>query len=417
MGKYIVAGGKRLNGHVAVHGSKNAVLPIMAATVLTGAQSVIHNCPDIADTRCSIKILRHLGCDVDYDGYTLVVNSANADGIALPEEAVNKMRSSIIFAGALLGRFGVVDSAYPGGCLLGGRPIDLHLQAFCQMGVVFEDALDVIIGKADKLAGARINLAFPSVGATQNIMLAAVLACGTTTITNAAKEPEIVDLQGFLNACGADVRGAGTGIIVINGVKTLMPAEYTIMPDRIVAGTYMVAGAITGGHISLSNVRPPDVYPMAKALSNMGVDLWGEGEMLVLKSGGRLKSLPRLVTKPYPGFPTDMQAQFTALLATTSGQSAVEENLFEARHAHIAELAKMGANIELVGDSRFIINGAARLHSADVTAKDLRGGAALVLAGLNACGETTVHNACYIQRGYVDIAADLCSLGADVRLA
>ncbi|MCL2235814.1 MAG: UDP-N-acetylglucosamine 1-carboxyvinyltransferase [Defluviitaleaceae bacterium] len=415
MGKYVVAGGKRLDGEANIHGAKNAVLPILAAAVLTGAQSVIRNCPDISDTRCSIKILRHLGCSVDYDGSTLVVNSAGVNKTTLPCEAVSKMRSSIIFAGALLGRFGEVDSAFPGGCLLGDRPIDLHLQGFRKMGVAFEDSPDRITGKANKLQGTRIDLTFPSVGATQNIMLAGVLAEGTTIITGAAKEPEIVDLQGFLRSAGANVSGAGTSTIVIDGVKSLRPAQYTIMPDRIVAGTYLAAGAITHGYIRLNNINRLDIYPATRVLADMGVDLWSEGSALVLKADKNLSPVPLLKTKPHPGFPTDLQAQFTALLATVKGRSVVEENLFEARHAHIAELAKMGADIKVEGDSRFIINGVSRLHGAEVAAKDLRGGAALILAGLSAEGITTVGNACYVQRGYVDIVADIQSLGGDIK--
>jgi len=416
MDKYIVTGGKRLAGQVDIHGSKNAVLPILAAAVLVDGQSVIRNCPDISDTRCSIAILRHLGCAVDYDGKTLVVDASTASGVALPEEAVSKMRSSIIFAGALLGRFGEVDSAFPGGCLLGGRPINLHLEGFRKMGVVFEESSDRIAGKACKLRGTQIDLTFPSVGATQNLMLAAVLAEGTMVITGAAKEPEVVDLQNFLRASGADVNGAGSSMIVVNGVKRLNSDEYTIMPDRIVAGTYLVAGAITGGHIRLNNVNRRDIYPAAYTLSKMGVDLWSEGDGLVLKANGRLEAIKKLITRPHPGFPTDLQAQFSALLCLAKGRSVVEENLFEARHAHLEELTKMGANIKIEDGSRFTIDGVSGLRGTDVVAKDLRGGAALVLAGLTADGVTTVHNACYVKRGYVDIAGDLQSLGADIRL-
>lgn len=403
-------------GQVDIHGSKNAVLPILAAAVLIDGQSVIRNCPDISDTRCSIAILRHLGCAVDYDGKTLVVDASTAHGVALPEEAVCKMRSSIIFAGALLGRFGQVDSAFPGGCLLGGRPIDLHLEGFRKIGVIFEESDKRIAGKVDKPRGTEIDLAFPSVGTTQNLMLAAVLAEGRTIITGAAKEPEIVDLQGFLQAAGADVNGAGSSTIVINGVKKLKPVEYTIMPDRIVAGTYLVAGAITGGHIRLNNINRKDIYSATFALSKMGVDLWSEGDSLVLKanSNNRLEAIKKLATGPHPGFPTDLQAQFTTLLCLSKGESVMEENLFEARYAHLEELVKMGADIKIENGSRFIINGVDQLQGAAVFAKDLRGGAALVLAGLAANGITTIHNTCHIKRGYVDIAKDLQSLGGDI---
>ncbi|MDR2167705.1 MAG: UDP-N-acetylglucosamine 1-carboxyvinyltransferase [Clostridiales bacterium] len=410
---YRVIGGRRLCGEVVIGGCKNAVLPILAATVLTGGKSVIHNCPDILDTHTSIEILRHLGCKVEYDGTSIIVDSAAAAARALPAGPVGKMRSSIIFAGALLSRFGSFETAEPGGCRLGLRPIDLHLQAFRRMGVNFDGDSQTICGKAAELTGAKINLAFPSVGATQNVILAATLARGRTIISNAAREPEIVDLQGFLQAAGAEIAGAGTSTIVIDGVEKLQNVEYKIMPDRIVAGTYLAAGAIAGGHIRLKNVKAADIMPIIDSLEDMGINLHTEGASVVLRAKNRPNPLPILATGPHPAFPTDMQPQFTALLAIAAGHSIVIENLFEARDAHISELVRMGADIKSEGH-RFYINGVERLNGAKVAAKDLRGGAALILAGLAAKGETEIHGAEYIKRGYTAIDKDLKALNAEI---
>ncbi|MCL2350445.1 MAG: UDP-N-acetylglucosamine 1-carboxyvinyltransferase [Defluviitaleaceae bacterium] len=417
MGKYSITGGIRLGGDVAVGGCKNAVLPILAATVLTGKRSIIHNCPNISDTHVSMEILRHLGCDVVYDGYSLVVDSGGASPRELPEKHVAKMRSSIIFAGSLLSRFGRIETTFPGGCELGARPLDLHLAAFERMGVVFDNSDECFIkGAANKLSGAKIELGMASVGATQNIMLAAVLADGDTIIKNAAREPEIIDLQNFLNMAGAKVYGAGTAEIFIQGVKTLRSVEYEIMPDRIVAGTYLAAGAITRGHISLKNVRFDDMTNVVARLVAMGASVREDGKDITLKMKSRPIALAHLCTGPHPAFPTDMQPQFAALLATARGRSVVTENMFEARDAHIDELLKMGCNIKKFNSQRFFIEGVGRLRAAEVAAKDLRGGAALVLAGLIAEGETVVDNIHYIERGYEDIQRDLQALGARIAL-
>jgi UDP-N-acetylglucosamine 1-carboxyvinyltransferase len=387
----------------------------LAATVLIGGRSIIHNCPDISDTHTTIEILKHLGCNVEYNGRTIIVDSADIKDTKLPEEHVGQMRSSIIFAGSLLSRFGRFETVMPGGCRLGARPIDLHLEAFRRMGVSFDNDTKVIRGLADKLKGGRVNLTFPSVGATQNVILAAVLADGNTIITGAAKEPEIVDLQGFLLKAGAKIAGAGTSTIVIEGVKKLNDVEYNIMPDRIVAGTYLAAAAITGGHIRLKNIKHEDIAPITAALGDMGASLSAKGRSIVLRNNGRLRALPLLATGPHPAFPTDMQPQFTALLAVASGYSMVIENLFEARCAHIPELVKMGADIKMDG-RRFQVNGVQGLNGAKVAAKDLRSGAALILAGLAAAGETKVNGGDYIKRGYEAIDKDLQALGADISL-
>lgn len=415
MKKYVIVGRKRLRGNIKIGGSKNAVLPILAATVLIDGQSIIHNCPDISDTHTSIDILNYLGCKTAFANNTLIVDARGIDKTRLPSEHVEKMRSSIIFTGALLSRFGEFSSVSPGGCRLGLRPIDLHLNAFEQLGANIFDDDKMICAKAEKLVGENICLNFPSVGATQNAMLAAVFAKGTTIITNAAREPEIVDLQSFLNAAGAKISGAGEPTILIDGVKKLNDVEYKIMPDRIVAGTYLVAGAITRGHVCVNNVNPKDLLPVTTALTKMGAKIvLGEKE-ITIDMKGRPIALPHLITAPHPEFPTDMQPQFAALMATASGTSSISENMFEARDAHIPELIKMGANITNFGGSNFIIEGIAALHGKDVCAKDLRGGAALVLAGLAAHGVTTVHNACYVKRGYENIVQDLTLLGAGIK--
>jgi len=421
--KFKIVGGKPLCGEVLIDGSKNAVLPILAATLLVDGRSIIHNCPNISDTWDSIGILRHLGCDVVYDGSSLVVDASGAVSAPLPNAYVEKMRSSMIFVGSLLGRFSQIETIPPGGCMLGERPIDLHLKAFEAMGVVFEGGESLIKGKAATLKGTKISLSFPSVGATQNIMLAAVLAKGETIIEKAAKEPEIVDLQGFLNAAGAKVSGAGTSTIVIKGVKALKCPEYTIMPDRIVAGTYLVAGAITRGEVTLKNAKYQDIFPISDALVAMGYKIYNDGNKITLTTkGGIIRPLSLISTGPHPAFPTDMQPQFVALLSTIQGrcsrncESMVKENVFEARDAHVPELAKMGANITVAEGTHFTIKGAASLTGAVVDAKDLRGGAALILAGLFAQGETIVNNAYYVKRGYADIVGDLRGLGADISI-
>ena len=416
MGRFVINGGRRLLGEVAIGGCKNAVLPILAATLLTGKCSIIHNCPAISDTYVSIDILRHLGCDVAYDGEIIIIDSTEASDRVLPGVYTSAMRSSVLFAGSLLSRFGRFEMAYPGGCELGARPIDLHLMAFEKMGAKIDNSENRVIAKAKKLEGTKINLDFPSVGATQNAILAAVLAKGKTIITNAAKEPEIADLQGYLQVAGARIFGAGTSVIIIEGVKQLRDVEYKIMPDRIVAGTYLVAGAITRGHVRVANVNPKDLEPVTHALEKTGAKLQTYKNTITLKMQDRPINIPKLITSPHPGFPTDVQQQITSLLAVARGESIIEEKLFDARDAHIAELVKMGANIKNVDNNRFEINGVVELFGTDVYAKDLRGGAALVIAGLAANGQTVVHNAEYIQRGYEAMNKDLQSLGADITL-
>lgn len=416
MGEYHVCGQKKLSGELSIGGGKNAILPILAATILNGDTSVITNFPKILDTTISIEILEALGCKTKVEKDTLIVNSKPMLETEVPANLVKKMRSSFIFLGGVLGRFKKVRISYPGGCELGSRPVDLHLKALRQMNVNITEEHGFINCETDRLIGAKINLDFPSVGATENIMLAAVFAEGETIINCAAKEPEICDLQVFLNGCGAKVKGAGTDTIVIEGVKKLHGVEHIVMPDRIVAGTYLVAAAITKGSVTLTNVNPAHLYPITSKLLETGCIVKEEKNIITLQAPGKLKSVNRLVTLPHPGFPTDMQPQLMALLSIANGTSVIEETLFESRNKHISELTRMGANILVSTDGKtFIIRGVKKLKGATVSSKDLRGGAALILAGLTAEGNTIVTNSEHIERGYDSIEKALQQMGASIK--
>ncbi|MDR1540881.1 MAG: UDP-N-acetylglucosamine 1-carboxyvinyltransferase [Clostridiales bacterium] len=415
MGVYHINGGRRLNGQLNVYGGKNAILPILASVILNGSESIIHNCPKISDTDISIKILEELGCAVKYDGYTMSVDSSSADIHSVSTTLMREMRSSFIFLGGLLGRFHEVTISYPGGCELGERPINLHLEALRKMGAEITEASGFIKCKADDLKGARIDLSFPSVGATENIMLTAVLAQGETIIGNAAREPEIEDLQKFLNGMGAKVAGAGTSQVRIQGVKSLHRVEHTVMPDRIVAGTFLVAAAITGGKILLKNAAPEHMFPITYKLSEAGCTLDMKEGSIYLEAPAKIRPIELLRTHPHPGFPTDMQPQFMSLLTLASGVSVISETVFESRNKHVAELKRMGANIILAQDgTTAVIKGVGKLHGAVVESKDLRGGAALILAGLAAEGKTTVTRSRFVERGYIKIEQDLAKIGADI---
>jgi len=418
MPDYRIRGGNRLCGLLDVGGAKNAALPILAALVLSEGESVIHNCPQIADIELSVEILRHLGCRAELKGNTLTVHVPAITNTTLPTELVARMRSSILFMGAMLGGCGEVTMAGPGGCQIGPRPIDLHMKGLRKLGAVINEDEDMMHARAPEgLHGTRIYLREISVGATENIMLAAVKATGETTIVNAAREPEIVDLARFLNAMGAAVQGAGTSTIRIVGVKKLRGTTYRIMPDRIVAGTYLLAAAATGGDLTLQQVNNADIKPIVAPLLAMGCSIKERPAVIRLRAPRVLKGL-HLTTEAHPGFPTDMQALFVAALCLAKGTSIVEERIFESRSAHVAELIRMGAHITLTTDERtFIIKGRAHLHGAQTTSRDLRGGAALVLAGLAAEGVTTVTDAGYIQRGYEKLTEALNSVGADIVLA
>jgi len=424
MRQYYIRGGTRIAGQIAVSGAKNAILPILAAVCLNKGESEIHNCPRIADTFISIEILKHIGCRVEFTGNTLYVDASQVSEINIPEEWVGQMRSSVLFMGAMLGRTGQVNIAHPGGCDLGERSIGYHIDGLRAMGAEIV-ADNGILRCKGTLKGANIHLATASVGATENLMLAGIFAKGTTIITNAAKEPEIVDLALFLNGMGAKVYGAGTSKITIEGTQALTSTTHQVMPDRIVAGTYMAAAAMTAGIINLTSVRPEDLTPVTSELIKMGCEIKHGTDNITVRGPKRLKALPYLETAEHPGFPTDMQAQFVAALSVAEGRSTVMERIYESRDAHAKGLNIMGANIVTqsipAGETTkkrtlFEIQGKQALTGAVVHANDLRGGAALILAGIAAQGDTVVRNAHYVERGYECIEKDLSDVGADVRL-
>lgn len=414
--KYIINGGNRLSGELDILGAKNAVLPILAATVISGESSKISNIPRLRDVEIMIEILDSLGAKVNLEDKSMIIDSSTIDTISLPEELVREMRSSIIFMGALLARFGEVKISYPGGCEIGPRPIDLHLKSLRQMGATIEESHGYLHCKTTGLKGAEIQLDYPSVGATENIMLAAVTAKGTTIIRNAAREPEIIDLQNYLNKAGGRVRGSGTSIITIEGVESLKGCIHDIIPDRIVAGTFMVAAAMTKGEIILNNIIIDHLQSIMAKLRETGTHIYINNDRSSLKVVGPkdINPIEMLQTLPFPGFPTDMQAQFMALLSIAGGTSIINETVFENRFKHGEELARMGANIKIFGKVA-VIKGVKELTGAKVYAKDLRGGAALVLGGLVAKGITEVENIYHIKRGYENFHLNLQELGADIK--
>ena len=413
---YIIQGGETLSGKIKVQGSKNSSLPILAATVINGKKNIICDVPLIKDIEVMCKILSNLGATIVKRGNVIEVDSEKVNSFEVPEQLMREMRSSIILMGALLGRFGRAKVSYPGGCEIGPRPIDLHLKGLSLMGVDFSEGHGFLNAKTDGLKGADIHLDFPSVGATENLMLAGVLAHGTTIVRNAAKEPEIVDLQNFLNRMGAKIKGAGPDTIKIEGVKIhdlRAVNDYTVIPDRIVAGTYLVAAAITRGHIILTNVITEHLEPILAKLRETGCVINSRNGQVELYVDKPMVSLESLRTLPYPGFPTDMQAPMMALLATVEGTSILTETIFENRFKHAQELRRMGANITINGNTA-IIKGVKKLTGAIVEAKDLRAGAALIVAAFAAEGETVVEGACHVERGYEDIVGKLKALGAKI---
>ena len=411
-GSYIIAGGNRLEGESYVSGSKNASLPILAATVLNNGITKLYNVPNIHDTKVMIEILRNLGCKVKRIRDKIVVDARGIKKYEIPEELMRKMRSSVILAGALIGRFKKATFSCPGGCDIGARPIDLHLKAFENLGINISKNTGYIHCTCDTIVGEKIHLDFPSVGATENAMLVAVLGKGTTVISNAAMEPEIVDLQNFLNKMGAKIVGAGTNEITIQGVQKLRDVGYQVMPDRIEAGTLLCAVATTGGNITLKKVNPEHLTPVLEKLKECGCKIQQEKETVILEAPKKLKAVD-IKTMPYPGFPTDMQAILVSILCTAKGTSIVTENIFENRYKYTNELKRMGAKITIEGRTA-IIKGVRKLTKGVVEATDLRGGAALVLASLTANGKTKVTNIEYILRGYENLDEKLNLLGAKI---
>ncbi len=415
MSKIIVRGGQRLSGKVRIHGAKNAVLPIIAASILgTEGDSVIHDAPPLDDVIVINKVLESLGVQIEYKDETIRVNAQNIQTCEASYELVRKMRASFLVMGPLLARMGQARISLPGGCAIGTRPIDQHLKGFEAMGAEIELGQGYIEARiAGRLKGAKVYLDVASVGATENIMMAATLAEGTTTIENAAKEPEIVDLANYLNAMGAKIRGAGTGLIRIDGVEKLSGAVHTVIPDRIEAGTYMMAAAITGSDLYIEGAIGDHLRPVISKMQEMGVTIEEDENGLRVYTDRALRCVD-VKTLPYPGFPTDMQSQMMALLLTADGTSIVTETVFENRFMHVEQLVNMNASIKVDGRAA-VISGGGRLRGAKVCATDLRAGAALVLAALAADGETEITGIHHIDRGYVDIANKLRLLGADIQ--
>lgn len=415
MNQLLIEGGHKLSGEIDIQGAKNSSLPILAATLLGKGVSVIENCPQLSDVEAAVKILEHLGCHVTRDRDTLVVDATDVTCCTIPETMMREMRSSIVFLGAIISRMGDARLSSPGGCELGPRPIDLHLEGLKKLGVSIEDEHGCLhCTVKQRLKGAKISLNFPSVGATENILLASVLAEGRTVIHNAAQEPEIVDLAKYLNERGAKIRGAGKSSITIDGVDSLSSGHHSVIPDRIAAATYLCGAAITGGKVAIHRVNPYDLESILPVLEEMGNHIQVYRSSIVLEAPRRIRSVQTIRTMPYPGFPTDAQAPVMAALALAEGTSIFVENIFENRYKHAMELNRMGADIKVEGRVA-VVGGVKRLSAAVVHAEDLRGGAALLLAGLAAEGTTVLKNIYHIDRGYEAIEESFNCLGASVK--
>ena len=409
-----IRGGRRLTGEWTVHTAKNAALPIMAAAVLTSDKTVLEDCPLLSDVHHMGEILSCLGCKVERKGRALEIDPQGMNSYEMPDALAKKIRSSIFLLGPILTRFHKATVTFPGGCEIGLRPIDLHLSGLRQLGVDIHEEGGVIHCDGRHMQAGCVHFDYPSVGATENVMMAAVLLRGTTKINNVAREPEIVDLQNFLNRMGAHVSGAGSHTIVVEGVRRLHGISYRPMPDRIVAGTMLAAAAITGGMVQLKNVPVEDMHAVFSKLREMGCVLNQWPDSVVIHAPERLRPFARLQTQPHPGFPTDMQAQLLALATVASGTSILVENVFENRYGHAGDLNRMGADV-MITDRTAVVKGVRELFGAQVTARDLRGGAALTLAGLRATGETIVEAAHLIDRGYEHLENALASLGAEIQ--
>lgn len=413
MTEFVIRGGRPLSGETVVQGAKNSILPLLAAAVTTAGVVELENCPHLRDVEVSIRILRELGAKADWDGDTLRVDSTHLSGCAIPESLMREMRSSAVYLGALLTRCHEAVMSYPGGCELGPRPIDLHLSGLRALGAEIREEGGELYCRAAKLQGCTYILTLPSVGATEDLMLAAVGAEGRTAILGAAREPEIVDLQNFLRECGAEIYGAGTSTVVVEGGKPLHGCRYRCMPDRIVTATYLSAAAAAGGDIFLRDARGEDLEAVIALLRQAGCEIRQDTAGLRCTRKGTLRSPGPVRTAPYPGFPTDAQAPVMAALCLSRGVTVFEENIFESRYRHVDELRRMGADIRTMGRVA-VVNGVEHLSGAAVRGTDLRGGAALCAAGLGAQGETRVSGVEHIDRGYADLAGDLTALGGDV---
>ena len=415
MKKILIEGGNRLFGEVHISGAKNSVLPLIAATLLTDGVSIIDDCPYLSDVRTMCLVLEHLGAKTHFDNGELILDTSNLDAVEPPGELVRKMRASFLIMGPLLARTGKAQMSLPGGCAIGARPIDLHLKGFEALGAEINIGHGFIETHADKLKGARIFLDFPSVGATENIMMAASLAEGTTIIDNAAHEPEIIDLANMLGVMGANIKGAGTNTIRIEGVSSLKPARHTVIPDRIEAGSFLCMAAATGGELILNNVLPEHLQPLTAKLSEIGATIETGFDSIHILGPEEISPVD-IKTLPYPGFPTDMQAQMMALLTVCKGTSIVTETVFENRFMHAAELRKMGADIRIKGSSS-VINGVSHLEAASVESTDLRAGAAMVIAAQMAKGISEISGLHHIERGYEGFVEKLEKIGTRIWIA
>jgi len=414
MSSYVIKGGKKLEGETYVSGSKNASLPIIAASILNGGKSTLYNVPKIHDTEMMFEILKILGAVVEKKKNKVIIDTSKIEKYEIPENLMRQMRSSVILVGGLLGKHRKATFSYPGGCDIGTRPIELHLKAFEKLGININKNYGNIECFCDRIIGEKIDLDFPSVGATENAILTSCLADGITIINNAAREPEIIDLQNFLNKMGAKIKGAGSSHIEIEGVKQLKDVSYNVMPDRIETGTFLCLAAINRSNMIIQNADANHITPVVDKLEEMGCNLKIEKNQIEIKTPKKLKVID-IKTMPYPGFPTDMQSIFVALLTTVKGTSVVVENIFENRYRFAQELVRMGAKITIEGKTA-IIKGVKKLYGASVNATDLRGGAALVLAGSVARGTTKIENIEYILRGYENFITKLQKLGLDIEM-
>lgn len=415
MDKLIITGGNVLQGEIRISGAKNAVLPIMAATLLADSPVTIRNVPHLHDVTTTMELLGRMGVHLTLnESMDIVVDATTINSLYAPYDLVRTMRSSILVLGPMLSRFGSADVSLPGGCAIGSRPVNLHIKGLQAMGADVEVINGYIKARVDRLKGARLVMDMVTVTGTENLMMAATLADGTTVIENAAREPEVTDLANCLNCMGAKISGAGSDTLVIEGVERLTGTEYKVLPDRIEAGSYLVAGAITGGHVKVKDTRPDTMDAVLQSLREAGADLTVGDDWIELDMHGRRPRAVNVHTAPYPAFPTDMQAQFTALNTVAEGTGIITETVFENRFMHVLEMQRMGAQIQLEGNTA-ICTGVERLAGAPVMATDLRASASLVLAGLVAEGETAIDRIYHIDRGYERIEEKLAQLGADIR--
>ncbi len=413
MDKFVIHGGKELNGSINVSGAKNACLPLMAASILVKGKNVIRNVPNLRDTRTMAKLLRIIGADVVFENGVMEIDATKADNPEAPYELVKTMRASFYALGPLTARFGKARISLPGGCAWGPRPVDLHLKGIEKLGgnVTLEEGYINI--ETDGLKGALLHLDISSVGATGNLLMASVLADGETVIENAAREPEIVCLIDFLNKMGADIKGRETNVLRINGVSELRPVEFEVIPDRIEAGTYLLTAAAVGGDVLVDGLDPNHLTAVTDKMTEAGVNLEVNEKSIRITSGGRLKATD-VRTDIYPGYPTDMQAQWIALMATAKGKSVVTDTVYEDRFTHVAELVRLGIDVKLKGNSA-VVNGVEKLKGAPIMSTDIRASASMVIAGLMAEGRTELHRVYHLDRGYEDMENKLRGIGADIK--